>query len=195
METLEQWDRALFLFLNGLNHEFLDMPMYIMTKAWCWIPVFVFLIFQVYRRYPVRKHLILVLLGVIVCVGANDLISYRGFKLNVKRYRPTHNLEIGHQVHTVNDFNGNEYRGGKYGFLSSHAANYFGIATYCFLALGSSKKYWWLFLWAGLIVYTRIYLGVHYPSDILCGGLLGVLVGWITFKLLQPYISKQTSPS
>ncbi len=177
LETLERWDQQLFLFLNGLNAEALDGVMFVLTKGWFWIPVFAFLLFKLWKKYPSPRRYGAVILSVALTVTACDMISTRALKQQVKRYRPTHHLEIGQQVHTVTDFNGNEYRGGKFGFVSSHAANFFGIATLSFLLLGDGKRWYWLFGWAALVAYTRIYLGVHYPSDLIAGGLLGVICG------------------
>jgi undecaprenyl-diphosphatase len=90
----------------------------------------------------------------------------------VERPRPSHNPEMAGLVHIVND-----YRGGQFGFVSSHAANFFGVATF----LSSQfKNYKWSFVllgWAALISYSRIYLGVHYPLDIICGAVLGAVIG------------------
>lgn len=190
MEQLESWDQALFLFLNGIHADWLDVPMYVMTKSWFWIPVFAFLLYRLYKSSPSLKHYGWILLGIGLCVGASDLISTRVFKMQIKRYRPTHHLVVGPQAHTVNDFNGNEYRGGRYGFLSSHATNYFSIAMFCFLALGRQRKYLWLFIWVGLIAYTRLYLGVHYPSDLFAGALLGMLIGYSLFRGVSTQLQK-----
>ncbi|WP_306639873.1 phosphatase PAP2 family protein [Sanyastnella coralliicola] len=183
IEQLESWDQELLLFLNSLRADWLDQPMFAMTKMWFWIPILAFLVYALYKKYPGGKQFMVIVLGIALTVAASDLISYRLFKLQIKRYRPTHHLVIGEQVQTVTDFDGNEYRGGKYGFLSSHATNYFGIATFVFIMLGRARKYRWLFIWAALIAYTRIYLGVHYPSDILCGAILGILIALGTTRL------------
>lgn len=189
IETLESWDQQLFLFLNSLRADWLDHPMYIMTKAWCWLPLFVFLLWKLWKKLP-QKPFVFVLLGIALTVASGDLVSTRVFKNQIQRYRPTHHLVIGEQVNTVNDFNGNEYRGGKYGFLSSHATNYFGIATIVFLLLGATRKWRWLFIWAALVAYTRLYLGVHYPSDLFAGALLGMSLGYLFFRLTTFLIDK-----
>lgn len=190
LETLERWDQQLFLWLNSFNAKALDGVMFLLTKGWFWTPVFALLLWKLWKQFPTAKQYVVIILSVGLTVTACDMISTRALKHQIKRYRPTHNLEIGPRVHTVNDFNGNEYRGGKYGFVSSHAANFFGIATLCFVLLGKRKRYWWLFVWAGLVSYTRIYLGVHYPGDILGGMLLGILSGALFATLALRMISQ-----
>jgi undecaprenyl-diphosphatase len=102
------------------------------------------------------------------------------------RLRPTHDPELQDIVHTVNN-----YKGGLYGFASSHAANTFGVAMFLWLLL--KPKYPWvvfLFLWATLVTYTRIYLGVHFPGDIVVGGLIGIGFGWMGTLLVNSMLRK-----
>lgn len=116
-----------------------------------------------------------------VLIAFTDQSSNR-VKHHVKRYRPTHNIEIGEKVHILHD-----YRGGKYGFFSGHSANCFGIAMLLFLVF-SNKPLWFrsiFFVWAAITAYSRIYLGVHYPSDIFVGFLVGLFWGFVVFKLIQ----------
>jgi undecaprenyl-diphosphatase len=179
IEWLESLDQALFLKLNGLHHPWLDQLMYYMSEELFWVPVYLLFLWLIAKTYN-WKIMLWSLLGVAVVVTLGDRISVELFKNVFERYRPSRNLEIGPMAHIVND-----YRGGLYGFVSSHATNYFGIAT--FVALLLMQKYgWqtmWILLWAGLIAYTRIYLGVHYPADIAVGGLLGVGIGFVVYKL------------
>ncbi|MDP4588036.1 MAG: phosphatase PAP2 family protein [Flavobacteriales bacterium] len=182
-DTIEQLDQELFLFLNQFHADWLDFPMFLISWPVFWLPVYVFFFYTLSKRYPKLNSILLGLLCLGVTIGGADSISTRGFKYTVKRYRPTHHHVIGPQTHTVENFDGNEYRGGKYGFISGHAANFFGIATYFFLLFGRNRNHRWLFAWAGLIAYSRIYLGVHYPLDIIGGTMAGVLMGFISFRL------------
>lgn len=153
--------------------------MWYVSAKWIWIPLYLFFLIYAYKKAG-WKFALYVLLGTVACVALADLISVKGFKDVFQRYRPTHNLDIADQVKTVIRPNGEEYRGGIYGFVSSHAANMTAITTFvltCFLQF--SRKWWWLTLWAALIMYSRIYMGVHYPSDIFVGALLGFAIGML----------------
>lgn len=181
---LEEIDQKLFLFLNGLHHPWLDQAMYVMTDKLTWIPVYLLLLFMIKRAYNWRVALFS-LIGVAVVVTLCDRTSVELFKNVFERYRPSRNHDIGDMVHIVNG-----YRGGLYGFVSSHAANFFGVATFLFLVLNKrlTKPPYWIFIWAGLISYTRIYLGVHYPADIIGGGLLGFAFGWGVYRIFNRFI-------
>jgi len=174
IEAIKDIDTQIFLFLNGLNHPVLDQPMYLMTKEVFWIPLYLLLVWAAYRGYNV-KTAIWTVVGVAAVVALGDRISVELFKNVFLRYRPTHHLDIGEMVHTVNG-----YRGGKYGFVSSHATNSAAIAIFLFMVLRRPFPRWapWIFAWAALFTYTRIYLGVHYPADVVCGALLGIAIGY-----------------
>ncbi len=176
-DRLKAIDESLFLALNGLRVDWLDPVMYYMTQSSTWAPVYLLIAYLIYRRYKNLKTVAIVLSAFIIAVAAADLSSTRLFKKQIKRYRPTHHQTIGPQVHTIIKPDGTEYRGGKYGFVSGHATNFFAVATAAFVLLGRVRRHWWLFLWAGIVSYTRLYLGVHYPADLICGALLGVIIG------------------
>lgn len=188
-EKLEQADRNLFLLLNGHHSPFFDGLMWQMSQAYFWTPLFIFIIWYVYIKLG-SKNLVFFLLSCVLSIALTDLISVHLFKEVFERYRPTHNLEIGHLVKTVIKPNGEIYLGGKFGFVSSHAANYGGLTTLFILQLRKFSKWWMLLIvWFLVIVYTRIYLGVHYPSDIFMGGMIGIIIGFLVdhffLKLIQ----------
>jgi len=187
IEKLEALDRSLFLFLNGLHADWLDPVMWWVSSTVLWIPLFIFVLYYTWRkgRWPL---MLTTILGLAVCILLSDRISVELFKEVFQRYRPTHNSEIGDLVHTVIKPNGEEYRGGTYSFVSSHATNFMSIAVFMFLLLRKYSRQWaWLFPWAILVAYSRIYLGVHYPADLICGGLLGAGIGmfvyWLNLKI------------
>ena len=189
LERLEQIDRDLFLWLNSPHSEFMDTVMWYVSTTSLWIPLYVIFLFYAFRKGN-WKFALYILLGVVACVALADLSSVHLFKNVFQRVRPTHNLEIADLVKTVIKPNGQEYRGGEFGFVSSHAANVSAIATFVILSFKQfSKRWWFLIAWACLIMYSRIYLGVHYPGDIVCGSLLGISIALIIFfstKRLNP---------
>ncbi len=191
LDVLKSFDEELFLFFNGLHTDWLDTPIYVLTHPWAWLPVFAWMAWKFWLRAGSLRNFGILLLGIGLTVAASDLTSYRLLKKQIKRYRPTHHLVIGKEVHTVTDFSGQEYRGGLYGFVSSHATNFFGIATYAFIILYRKRRYSWLFIWAAFVAYTRLYLGVHYPADLAGGAVLGASLGWLfahlTLRFVQPH--------
>lgn len=181
---LEKIDQQLFLFLNGIHTPWLDPVFYLISYKLTWIPLYLIILIFAYRKKGMNFALF-ILLGTIVTVALADLISVHAFKNVFERYRPSHNKDFGHLVHVVRDFSGQEIRGGYFGFVSSHAANHFGIAVFAGLMMRPIRKRILLFLllWAAIITYSRIYMGVHYPADVFVGGLLGAFIGFLIYKL------------
>lgn len=165
LDTLTQWDTSLFLFLNGHNSPFWDSVMLLISGKLTWIPLYLLLIYFIIRRYRVQS--IWWLLAIAILVLITDQASVKLFKNVFLRLRPCHTPDLSGLVHLVGRC------GGKYGFVSSHAANTFGVAV--FLSFLFSKR--WvsisILLWALVVSYSRIYLGVHFPGDIICGAILG----------------------
>lgn len=194
LERLEEIDRALFLFLNPLGHPWLDQTMWMISKTFTWLPVYLFMLWALWAKTGMKKTLFS-LLAFALLITLCDQSSVHLFKEMFQRYRPSHNLEIKEQILFVLDQNGNPYKGGKFGFVSSHAANMFGVVTLFFLLMRPLKWYYTLilFLWAGLISYSRIYLGVHYPADIIAGGILGMSLGIMVFFLFRFFIPSKSA--
>lgn len=190
LEKLEAIDRDLLLFLNGLHTPLLDGAMWYISTIVLWIPLFLFFFFYAFRKGN-WLLLLIVFFGIAFCILLADRISVEAFKEVFQRYRPSHNLEIQSQIHSVVRSNGEPYLGGKYGFVSSHAANFFAITTFLVLIFNRFSKAWyWLFLWAAIIGYSRIYLGVHYPSDVIVGSLLGLLIGYVVAVIAKKIMRK-----
>ena len=181
-------DSRLFLFFNGLHTGWLDTVMVALTETWPWIPLFVLLLYLIFKQYGKRGWW--VLLAVAIIILCTDQLSAHVFKPLFHRLRPCFNPELEGLVHLPKGL-----PGGQYGFVSSHAANSFGIATFLMGVL--RKRYrcigWWLYAWAIVFSYTRIYIGVHYPGDILAGAALGVLIGligvWAFHRLLKDHLN------
>ena len=179
LEFLLNLDSEVFIFLNGLHNSFFDTVMYWVSDKYFWVPFYGFLVYLLYRHYGLKKAAILTLL-IIITFGLANTLSVEAFKNVFQRPRPCHNPDFDGLIHLVND-----HCGGKWGFVSSHASNVFGLATMVFFFLSKRIKYIGIgiFLWAGLISYSRIYLGVHYPLDIIGGGILGVSIGLLVFGI------------
>lgn len=178
METLIDWDKKLLLFLNGFHAGFLDPVMYLISQELFWLPLFLYLLYVIQKKY--QKATWIILLGVAVTLLIGDQITSTLMKPYFARLRPSHDATLQGQLHLVKDFSGTIYYGGLYGFASSHAANTLGVALYLFFFLRPFyRRVGLLFLWAAAMTYTRIYLGVHFPGDILVGAGVGVFAAWI----------------
>ena len=174
---IESLDRALLLLVNGAHTPVLDQVMWALTNALTWIGLFGALTYLLFLYY--RKNGWKILLLIALSIGLSDQISSHIIKPTVKRPRPTHNVEIQDQIHCHQYADDSEYRGGNYGFVSSHAANSgtSAILIYFFFAPFFKKKIILtssLLLYVLVFCYTRMYLGVHYPLDILGGWLLSI---------------------
>ena len=173
-------DSQLFLWLNGLHADWLDPVMVSITEMWPWIPLYGLWLFLLFRQYGKRGWW--VLLAVALVVLCSDQLSAHVCKPLFHRLRPCFNPELEGLVHLPKGL-----PGGRYGFVSSHAANTFAIAAFLTPMLRKSCHWigWVLYGWAFISSYSRIYVGVHYPGDIICGAALGILIGLMFYRLLE----------
>jgi undecaprenyl-diphosphatase len=169
LQTLINWDTQLFLFLNSIHSPFWDYIMAFVSGKLSWIPLYLLLIYFITRKYGWKTLWWLV--AITLLVVATDQVSVGLFKNVFHRLRPCHNPEIQNLIHLVGGC------GGQYGFVSSHAANTFGIAAFMSLLFKNKWVTISLLTWALIVSYSRIYLGVHYPGDVICGAFLGAGIG------------------
>ncbi len=173
LEWLKDLDKNLFLFLNGLGSPYLDSFMIFMSDKYVWIPLYLVLIFFLAKTYGRHVYQPLLVIGLIILCTDQTTASF--MKPFFERFRPCKDPELEGLVHIVDKCRG------LYGFASGHSANSFAVAGFFFFT-ERSKKGILLLVWAGIIAYSRVYLGVHYPGDILVGAGIGLLFsyGWVT---------------
>ena len=177
LETLLNIDRYLLLSLNGSDSLFWDGCMLVYTSMAVWMPLAVILLYVLLKNNNIKDFFLILVLIALVAV-LTDQISSGICKPFFARWRPTNDPLLMYAVDVVN-----ETREGNYGFTSSHAANSFGIATFIMLLIRNKALTTSMIIWASMNAFTRIYLGVHYPGDVLCGTVIGVVVGWAVYRL------------
>ena len=189
LESLLDLDTRLLLAINGASSPFGDSFMWNYTQIVVWIPMLLTVVYVIAKNNKLRDSLLLLVCLALTFVLA-DQISSSFFKPTFQRLRPTHDPALAEFVRVVND-----YRGGRFGFVSGHAANSFAALTFCALVIRSWKFTVPLTLWALVNCWSRMYLGVHYPGDIICGALVGVFSGIVTYCLFllgEKYLFKQS---
>ena len=181
LDWLKDIDLQLFLELNGLGSPHLDSFMIFMSETHVWIPLYLLLAFRLYKRYGIKVYQPLIVIGLIILFS--DQTTSHLMKPFFERYRPCKDPQLTGIVVIIDKCRG------LYGFASGHSANAFAVAGYFFF----QDKKWIgtpLLIWAALIAYSRVYLGVHYPGDILVGALIGLVYSFLAIKAHQYLATK-----
>jgi len=183
IEYLVKFDTDLFLFLNGLHSPFWDGIMLFASGKLTWLPLYLLLVYFIARRY--KWGTLWWLLAVAIVVLLADQLSVHLFKNVFQRLRPCHNPDLSGLIHLVGRC------GGRFGFVSSHAANTFGVAVFLSMLFSNRWASFGLLLWAAFVSYSRIYLGVHYPADVFVGAILGSVIGYTVWYAAQRIMKKK----
>ncbi len=184
LEYLIELDKEIFLMLNGFfSNPLLDLIMIYVSKTLPWIPFYLIILLMIYKKLEFRTLTTLFFIALVVFLA--DRLSVVAFKDVFERLRPCHNIDFEGIIHLPKGKSG-----GHFGFVSSHASNVFGIATFSALISRHKNFVYVVFGWAALVSYSRIYLGVHYPGDIIGGAVLGASIGAFVYWLHQKYNEK-----
>lgn len=176
-------DQELFLWLNEFHTPFWDEAMKLITNKFTWIPMYALLLFAIIKQFG--KASIGIIVSIVLAVALADFVASGLFKPYFMRPRPCHDPVIGPMVHLVGGC------GGAYGFVSSHASTSFAIVSSVLLLPSKKiKGVHWLGFWATIYAYSRVYVGVHYPLDILIGGSIGALTGILSYYLYNKVTSR-----
>lgn len=170
MEEVILDDKKAMIFLNNLGNSSFDQFWILVSEKWFWIPLYIIFLYILFKNFN-RKSFLYILLFVAIVVTASDQIA-NIFKFGFHRLRPCHEPSLEGLIREVQC-------GGKFGFYSAHSSNVFFIATFLTVLLKNKLKYlpYFLFFWASVVAYSRIYLGMHFPGDVLFGAFMGILLG------------------
>ncbi|HEX2394581.1 MAG TPA: phosphatase PAP2 family protein [Bacteroidales bacterium] len=177
IDDLTRIDEQLFLALNGQVSPFIDQLMFFISEKYVWIPFYIILLAFIIRKYHWKT--IWIVIGAILLITLTDQLS-NVLKDGVKRFRPCKDLEIGHLVHIVNN-----YCRSSYGFVSGHAANSMALAVLISLLFRNKWVTFGMVLWAVIVSYSRVYLGVHFPGDVMGGWLVGLIFSFMIYYILR----------
>lgn len=179
LETLQHIDQSLFLAVNGWHSPYWDTFMYLFTNKLVWIPLYVSILYVLIRNLNWRMVIFTIIAFALLVTVADQLCS-SVLRPVFERPRPSHNPEIADIVHLVNG-----KRGGQFGFPSCHAANTFALACFVMLLFRNKTLSWFFMLWALVTCYTRAYIGVHYPGDLLFGTVVGFFAGILVYGIYR----------
>jgi len=185
LEKILSLDTELFVYLNGLGSETFDGFWLMITKQYNWIPLFLLLLYLIYKKLGAKQSMYLLLFVAILLVLTDQTANL--FKNGFQRLRPCNNPEINSFIRIVQSRN-------SFSFFSGHATSSMGVATFLYLIFKKDFKYFWLlFLWPLIFAYSRIYLGLHYPLDIISGYFCGAILAFLMFKFYK-IVQKRNFP-
>lgn len=184
LEKLLDYDTQLFLFLNNLGSSTYDDFWLLVTNKFASIPLYAALLYIIYKKLGWKKLLVLILIITLMITFTDQITNL--FKSGIKRPRPCREVSINEFIRYIAP------RCGRYGFFSGHSSNSMAVAVFTGLLLRPyyRKLIFFLLFWSALLAYSRIYVGVHYPLDIICGMAFGAFSGFMFYKI-QAFIFKR----
>ena len=180
-EVVQEWDKALFLLINGGHAPYWDQFMALFTSKEVWIPMYASILYVLIRNFGWRMVVFTTLAFVLVITVA-DQLSSSVLRPLFERPRPSHNPAFAEVIHLING-----RRGGQFGFPSAHAANTAALTTFIILFFKRWRLSLFFVLWTLITCYTRSYVGVHYPGDLLFGLVVGIFSGGVVYLLYRGY--------
>lgn len=178
LQGFRELDKGLFMLINhDADSTFLDPVMMSLREPLTWIPLYAFMLWFSFRK--LKDHAVLFIVLTLLAFAITDLMCAQLIKPFVGRLRPCYDPALDGMVRTLVDC------GGHYSFPSNHAANHFALATYWYYAIRhyTDKKWNWLWVWAAAVCYAQVYVGKHFPFDVIFGGLVGATVGYSVYQL------------
>lgn len=183
LDWLIELDKELLLAINGWNSSFFDPIMVFISNKWSAIPIYIAIVYMFFHKRNTKVAFLMVA-AVLLTFAITDQAGVHLFKYNFERLRPCYDPTTEHLIRML------EYKGGRYGFISNHAANFFGLAA---VSSGLLRKKWYtifIFCWSAAVAYSRVYVGKHFPGDVICGAMFGALVGWLVLRLFRYIVKK-----
>lgn len=184
MDQIIQYDQDLFLYLNGLGNTTWDGLWLFITNKLSWIPLYAVLLFLIYKKFGIKGTVVTIVCAALLITCVDQLAN--AFKHGFERPRPCRVEQFKEIIRYVAE------RCGRYGYYSAHAGNSMAVAVFAGLALKSRYRYiiFILLFWAVIVGYSRIYVGVHYPGDVLSGWIIGAIIGYSVYRLQEWSIKK-----
>ena len=182
LEKIINYDKELFIYLNSLGTEPWDNFWITLTNQFSWIPLFALLLFLVFRSYGWKKGLILMVLAALLITFSDQFVNF--IKDSFGRLRPNNDSSINELIRILK-------RPSSFSFVSGHSTTSFAVSTFIIATLKNHyKSPFFLLIWPILFAYSRIYIGVHFPMDIFVGMLLGILIGYIFYRISLILLNK-----